>query len=221
MTSGALTMAFAINCFNTVAGQIVAAKGAAAVRMFDTAIGSNVMLFRHGDGLNSYVLPNYYQINIPFTVSNQIIYVVWVKPDNNAANAKIYVDGVDTPFNIDVNGLVGLNNNTADLQIGDLPDGYFPGVAPFIGINYDLKIFNVALTPLQCDYLYRTRATRIPTALTANCVLDMRFNEKQGFAAADQSGNANNGTLQNYTVGDVTLGVGNKWTDINGNPILS
>ena len=48
----------------------------------------------------------------------------------------------------------------------------------------------------------------------------MRFNEKQGFTANDNSLFTNTGTLTNYTAGDVTLGVNNKWVDELGNPLL-
>jgi hypothetical protein len=84
---------------------------------------------------------------------------------------------------------------------------------------YDLKGFNKELTSNEMSELSAHNGTKIPSTATSNCVLDVRFNEKQGGTAFDISGNNYNGTLTNYTIPEKTLGVSNLWVNKYGNPI--
>ncbi len=217
ITGNDCTISFAIKSNTTAGVQQILSKGSASQRLYSVAIDNNKIGFAYGNGFTLFD----FLVYIPFTDTTQINHVVLVKDGNDANNARCYVNGALVAHTVFFNTLTPpLLPNTHNLQIGDHPIGYFTGVAPFNGIIYDLKIFNTALTATEATQLYNTRSEIIPIGVIGNCVLDMRFNEKENFTAYDTSGNVNNGTLTNYTVGDVTLGVTNKWVDEFGNPIL-
>jgi hypothetical protein len=207
------TMAFTFNPSTILTLQNICSKGVAAARLYNVTLNGNVLVFGYGTGFSA---ADYY-IQIPYTTPNVTKQIVWVKPDNNATNGQIYVDGVLTPHTVISNTLVTiLAGNNGRTMIGDFPDGYFAGVAPFNGIMYDLKIFN---TDLQGDNLTDIFDGIINPAVQANCVLNIPFSDKEGYVALDLTSNNNDGALSNYTLADVTKGVSNKWVDKNGNPV--
>ncbi len=117
---------------------------------------------------------------------------------NNNLTQDLYVNGVLITKSASTTG--GSLIRTAPFNIGltEL------GIPSFNGILYDLKIFNKALNATEVLALYN--GTSIPSGL----VIDYRFDNQNGFTLTDyQSGL--NGTLTNYTAGDVTVGSGNKW----------
>lgn len=85
---------------------------------------------------------------------------------------------------------------------------------------YDLKIFNKTLNQLEVMEMYLKENQSIPVSAVSNLIANYKFNQKQGFVVKDTSGNNLDGTLINYTVSDVTVGVNNKWVNKYGNSII-
>lgn len=201
--TGELTMFFKLWLNQTNGTQCIAAKGRGRQRMYDVTLHNHELLFRHGDGMNH----SQYSIKIPFQQFNsQFVTVAWVKPTNNTTTAQIYVNGNPQSFITVSNGLFSSGTNNHKVQIGDFPDGYFPGVAPLNGYIFDLKIYNKVLTPTQISDLHQGNK---PSAVNSNLKLHLDFQEQSGWVAIDHSGNNNNGTLIRYTTSDVSLGVDN------------
>lgn len=212
--TGELTIFFKIWLNQTNGTQCIAAKGRNRQRMYDVTLHNHELLFRHGDGTNH----SHYSIKIPFQQYNrQFVTVAWVKPTNSTTTAQIYVNGNQQSFITVSNGLFSSGTNTHKIQIGDFPDGYFPGVAPLNGYIFDLKIYNKVLTSAQILDLHQGNK---PLTLNANLKLHLDFQEQSGSIANDRSGNNNNGTLIRYTTSDVSLGVDNSHVNSQLHPFL-
>ena len=132
------------------------------------------------------------------------------------ATFNLYIDGIDTTFTAS-NTLTGeINSNTEPIRIGIYGDT--PAYQDQLnGTIYDIKIFNKTLTQAEVTYLNQTKCQMIPSTAITNCIIDMRFEDKQGTTAIDRSGNNYNGTLTEFT--NTTLGASNSWVDKYNNSI--
>lgn len=116
------------------------------------------------------------------------------------ANWELYVDGVlNTSKTVVTNIPIDLNAPIS-FELGVLDSSFFP----LNGTIRDLKFFNKALNSTEVTELFNK------TGIPSNCVADYRFNQQSGSILTDYA-NGNNGTLTNYTTGDVTIGSTNKW----------
>jgi len=128
---------------------------------------------------------------------------------------KCYLDGVYLPV---------FSGSETFSTISSLPNhiayvGKLLGTNPyrFKDIIFDLKVFNKGLTDNEILYLYNTQCQMIPPTAITNCVLDIRFEDKQGLTSKDISGNGYNGALTGFT--GTTLGVTNAWVNKYGSSI--
>lgn len=134
------------------------------------------------------------------SITNSFMHIVVVKDTQTRANWKIYINGVSVsltnsgPVNVASGTLTG-----NQMRIGALDNNLY------LNANlYDLKIFNKTLSEVEVTQLYNRGAT------PSNCIADYIFNNQSGTNLTDYV-SGNNGTLNNYTTGDVTIGSTNKW----------
>lgn len=149
------------------------------------------------------ILPNTkYHIVFIKTNTTGIIYV-----NNNIVSTTISWIGTPLAFSsINVNNLsrVYIGVELYKENVGSPLKTYY-----FNGYMFDIKAFNKALTTSEIFTLYTKRGQIISASAIANCVLDLRFDDKQGTTLTDKY--SNNGTLTNFT--NTTLGVSNQWVD--------
>jgi hypothetical protein len=131
-------------------------------------------------------------------------------------------------YNVYVNGV---NDNGDTLNEGSINSSIISTqpflISSFANINsgffngdiFDIKVFNKELTQVEVTKLYHTQGQNIPSTAVSNCVADWTFNDKQGTALTDKSGNNYNGILIGYADGTTNLGATNSWIDKYGNPI--
>ena len=129
-------------------------------------------------------------------------------------NIKIYINNIL---------LTTLTNRTNTSTIKPMIIGAYPETAQIIyfgGIMYDVKVFNKELSQAEVTELYLKQGQIVPSTAISSLQLDIRFNDKSGTVAKDQSTNGYNGTLVNYAAGTTNLGATNMWVDKYQNPIL-
>lgn len=159
-------------------------------------LNATTILAAQIDAVNGYII----QSTIPTITTLGLFNLVLVKNGNNPNNWNFYLNGVLLSKTIILNTLPTITAPNK-LSIGT----YYTQNANFFNGNIkDFKIFNTALSPVEVSGLYNGI---VPSGLIA----DYRFTDQSGFTLSDFSGNANNGTLINYTAGDVTIGANNKW----------
>ena len=88
-----------------------------------------------------------------------------------------------------------------------------------VGTCYDFKIFNKALTQAEITEDFDSNGASILASNINNLVAWYPIREQEGFVLKDQSPNALNGILGNYTLVDVTVGINNQRVDKYKNPI--
>jgi len=134
----------------------------------------------------------------------------------NANGVKCYLNGIElTSKFIEHNTLRSMSYIDNNYRIGSYESTYVTSQ-----IIYDLKVFNKELTQQEATELYLKKGQIIPSSIPqSNVILDMRFDDKSGTIAKDQSGNNYHGTLVNYAVGTTDLGVNNSWKNKYGNAI--
>jgi len=183
--------------------------------------GSGWVLYISNTGILSFYLiqsyiTTYYSIVAidPLVVDTD--YCVTVTKGTTLATFDMYVNGLLVPYTL-TNTLTGdIAANVLDLSIGRFISS---DVDQLNGIIFDIKIFNKKLTAAECLYLNRVQGQLIPSTATSNVRVDMRFSDKQGTIATDQSGNARNGTLTNFA--NTSLGASNAWVDVNNVSLTS
>lgn len=149
-----------------------------------------------------------------FSFVANVFYTIYVV--KNGSSVTFYIN------NVSYSAPMVYTDNTVTTFTGNFTLGNDTTFSPrqFEGTIYDFKLFDKALTNTEISVLYNSNNNLIPNSAISNIVLNYNFNEKQGTTLKDSSQSGLNGTLVNYTGSDTTLGVGNKWVDENGNPIL-
>ena len=140
---------------------------------------------------------------------------IFVKVGSNANDWQLYLNGILSSKSVPYNDNV-LSTHITTAKIN------FDGEADYSNSAiYDLKIFNKALTQSEVTELYLKQGQIVPASAISSLQLDMRFNNKSGTIAKDQSTNGYNGTLVNYAAGTTDIGATNMWKDKYGASILA
>jgi len=161
---------------------------------------------------------NYMQIQALHTFNiNQLYNITLIKRTGiGISNIDFYVDGIlKNTIILGSSGIVTSFSNIGNTIVGAYCGSTTTGI--FNGLIFDTKVFNKALTQEEVTELYIKQGKIVPATVIDNLQLDMRFDDKSGTIAKDQSGNVYNGTLTNFT--NTSLGVNNSWVDKYGNSI--
>lgn len=122
--------------------------------------------------------------------------VVW--DQDSAANSEIYVNGVaDAATDTGTIGNIGDSSNAVTMTIGAESDAG----SPFDGMIDDVRVYDRTLSARKIYELATGRPTE-GSPDTVGLAGHWTFDEGSGTAAADTSGNGNNGTLTNMEAGD-------------------
>lgn len=138
-----------------------------------------------------------------------IVHIVY-----NNQSKTLFVNGVATNLNLNIN--IGSEPVYANypLKLGILSEGEeYRGMLNL----YDLKIFDKELTQQEALHLFKSKSQSLPSTASTNLIANYLFKDAQGFNLVDNV-SANNGTLTNYTLGDVSFGVNNSWLGTDDNP---
>ena len=178
---------------------------------YTVAYGNNYATIR--------TLANTIQSNVPFHFACVF--------DFSAKTTKIYLNGTlqtvtTSTGGTGLNGVISLTptNTAGRYQTIGLYDDERPTLLLYKDYIFDLKIFNKALTQAEITEMYLKSNQIVPSTAISNLLQNYEFNQRQNYTLLD-SVSAINGTLTNYTAGDVTVGVNNKWVYSNGNPITA
>lgn len=151
---------------------------------------------------------------IPFNFVNNVDYHISVSYNNG--NCNMYVNGVLYSNIVNDSRFGGylINDNTTSNTFYSVMARAIPiAVAQYTnGICRDLKLYNRAITGSEVTQLFNGGN------VTSDCLVDYRFNNRQGTLLADYAG-SNVGTLTNYTTPETTIGSSNKWlNESDGTP---
>jgi len=148
------------------------------------------------------------ELNIA-TLSIDTLYHIVCTYDGSgsATGMKIYLNAVSDYRNRTI-GTVTSATPSGNLNIGGRGATF-----NLKGILYDMAIFNSELSQSQINSIYNDNI------YPAGEILRLKFEETTGSTPADLSGNGLITNLQNYTVGQTSLGAGNYHVDYLGNPI--
>jgi len=152
------------------------------------------------------------------SLPNALMHITIVKETQTRANWKIYVNGVRVEVTtLGVNNIVTGTVSGTPLTIGEQAGSFYLNAS-----MYDVKIFNKAISQYEVRELFFKRGGVPQSFADGSMITDYRFDNFQRLALGildDNTQNRNNGTLTNYTAGDLTAGSACKIVDRFGNPI--
>lgn len=142
-------------------------------------------------------------IYAPTAFPSGLYHVVYTRVSgDNTFLGKIYVNNVQqSTVNFGTDGAFNLNPTL--FYIGNYTEDFIYPVQTNTNIKH-VKVFNRDLSAEEVSILYGGGE------VSSGLVRDYRFTETTGFTLVDSVG-GNNGTLTNFSAGDVALGAGNKW----------
>lgn len=165
----------------------------------DSNTGANVSIFSGGNKFGATYGFSEFSTNNTFPLGRYVVTLVKFAGLTN--NFKIFVNGVNQAFTLTFGSTVTTSVVQTRFRLGIYTNDVS---APLLGNISKFKIWDRSLTDLEVLQDY------IEDNVTTNLVRNYQFRDTSGFILTDlQSGH--NGTLNNYTTGDVTVGSTNKW----------
>lgn len=164
-----------------------------------TGNGENVTIFTAGNRFVVVFGFSSFQTNNTFSFGRYN--ATLVKNAGLTSNFKLFINGIEQPCTLILGSAITTNVVQTRFRLGIYTNDVS---APLLGNISKFKIWDRSLTDLEVLQDY------IEDNVTTNLVRNYQFRDTSGFILTDlQSGH--NGTLNNYTTGDVTVGSTNKW----------
>lgn len=192
LPSGNVVMTFSVEV------DIVRTNGQVHSSYGSNGAGENVSIFSGGNKFGATYGFSEFRTNNTFPLGRYVVTLVKFAGLTN--NFKIFVNGVNQAFTLTFGSAVTTNVSQVRFYLG----AYVSGSDLLLGKISKFKVWNTTLTDAEVlqDYLQDN--------VTTSLVRNYQFRDTSGFVLTD-SQNGHNGTLNNYTTGDVTVGSTNKW----------